>query len=133
MKKRILATMLLLAMILSVLPEKSTEAKTKMYLIESLSGKQVKFYNYSWTGIEGYKPKGKLKKMKVTGTTKYYELDPETELSQAYPPVKVTLAKMKKNVKWYLDNEMHMLATIKYKTVSGKRRVVSITEELQDW
>ena len=129
MKKKIIATLLILAMVMSVFPEKISEAKSKDYLIKSLSKSCVKYYDYNWNWNDGFTPKGKAKKMKITGKTKFYLADPNASLADEGTPVKVSLSRMKKVIKKYRKQGWHMKALIKYKN----KKVISITEQIQDW
>lgn len=131
--KMAIVTLVMFTVMLVLLSVKPVDAKEKLYLIEKLNDGSVEYYNYKWDWETGYKPKGKVKKMQITDKTKFFILPEDAALGVDYVPKKVSANTMKSEVESYKSEGWNMFATVKFKKVNGKKTVVSITEELQDW
>jgi len=131
--KMAIAAFMMFTAMLMLLSVKPVEAKTKLYLIEKLNDGSVEYYNYNWDWQTGYSPKGKVKKMLITDKTKFFILPEDAALGVDYVPEKVSFDSMKCEVDSYIGEGWHMFATVKFKKINGRKTVVSITEELQDW
>ena len=131
--KKAFLTLVVMTVMVVLLSVKPAAAKEKLYLIEKLESGSVEICNYKWNWETGYKPKGKVKNMVINDKTKFFILPEDAALGVDYVPEKASFDTMQKEVESYKSEGWHMFATVKFKKVNGKKTVVSITEELQDW
>ena len=111
----------------------SVSAKTKMYLISKVTKKYVKCYdwkvNYS---TRVFKPKGKLKKIKLAKGVKFKLIKNSASLNNQVTK-RVSKTKFKQAMKWYSKDKSgyyyYMLADVKIKN----NKVVKISERMQDF
>ena len=132
-KNKMMIVTLVVFAVMMFLSAKPVGAKTKPYLIEKLNDGSVALYNYNWDWQTGYSPKGKVKNMRITDKTKFFILPEDAALGVDYVPEKVSSETMKCEIDSYKGEGWNMLATVKFKKINGKKTVISITEELQDW
>ncbi len=131
--KKALVTLAVMTVMVVLLSVKPVAAKEKLYMIEKLESGSVEIFNYKWNWETGYKPKGKVKNMVINDKTKFFILPEDAALGVDYVPEKASFDTMQKEVDSYKSEGWHMFATVKFKKINGKKTVVSITEELQDW
>lgn len=131
--KRLLTVLLVTILCIQCAFVANVEAKTTNCLICKVTKKYVKYYDYKVNfNTRVFKPKGKMKKMKLGKGVKYYTLKKNAHLGRQSVK-KVSKSKFKKALKWYIkDNSgyyYYMLGTIKSKNGKAKK----IKEMIQDF
>ncbi len=131
--KKVIVLLLMVALCMQFTGAVTVNAKTGTYLICKVTKKYVKYYDYKINyNKRVFKPKGKMKKMKLAKGAKFYLLKKNASLP--HQSVKqVSKAKFKKALKAYIKDTSgyyyYMLGEIK----SKNKKAVKIKERIQDF
>lgn len=131
--KKIIVLLMVAALCLQFTGVATVEAKTEMKLICKVTKKYVKYYDYKINyNKRVFKPKGKMKKMRLAKGAKFYLLKKNASLPHQNVK-KVSKTKFKKVLKAYIKDTSgyyyYMLGAIKSK--NGK--ALKIKERIQDF